>query len=96
MEKTSTTHPYSTLYKLTAIILDIGQHKLSKPVTIRGNEKENRPSLPFFFANKCMDAIHLINILHHKSVRCNSTLYQRSICSYHVIFLYFTHCTQNI
>jgi hypothetical protein len=44
--KTSTTYPYSIMYKLTAIILEIGQHRLFKPVPIRGNEKENRPFLP--------------------------------------------------
>ena len=67
--KTSNTDPYSTLYKLTAIILNIGQHRLLKPVTIFGNEKENRPFLPLFFGNKCLDAINVGNILHHKSVK---------------------------
>ena len=59
----------STLYKLVAVILDIGHHRLFKPVEARGNEKENRSFLPLYFANKGLDAINLGNILHHKSVR---------------------------
>jgi hypothetical protein len=49
--------------------LDIGQHRLFKQVTMRGNEHENRNFLPLFFANKGLDAINLGNILHHKSVK---------------------------
>ena len=53
---------------MAAIILDIGQHLLFKPVTLRGNEKENGPFLHIFFSNESLDAINLGNILHHKSV----------------------------
>jgi len=67
--KTSTSDPYSTLYKLAAIMLDIGQHRLFKPVTIRGNEMENIPFFPLVFANIGLAAINLGNILHHKSIK---------------------------
>jgi hypothetical protein len=75
--KRSATDYYSTLYKLTTIKLDIGQHRLCKPVTIRGNGKKNRPFLPIFFANKDLDAINLGNILHHISVKTMVSLYFR-------------------
>jgi hypothetical protein len=39
------------------------------PVTIRGNEKENIPFIPLFFANKGLDAINIGNILHYKAVK---------------------------
>jgi hypothetical protein len=48
--KSSTTDSYSTLYKLTAFMLDISQCSVFKPVTIRENEKENQPLIPLFFA----------------------------------------------
>jgi len=67
--KTSTTDPYSTLYKLTTIILDIGQHRLFKPVTIGGNEWENILFLPLVFANKGLAVNNLGNIIHNKSVK---------------------------
>ena len=67
--KTSITYPYSTLYKLTALILDIDQHMFLKPVTIGGKEKENILVLSLFFANKGLNAINLGNILNHKSVK---------------------------
>jgi hypothetical protein len=38
-QKNLNTKPYSHLYKLTSIILDIDQHRLFVPVTIRGDEK---------------------------------------------------------
>lgn len=66
--KTSTTDPYSTLYKLTAIILDIGQHRHFKPVTKRGNEKENIHFL-IVSAYIGLAAIILDNVLLHKSVK---------------------------
>jgi len=44
---------------------------LFKPVTIRGNDKENKTFLPLFFDNKGLDAINLGNILHHKYVNAN-------------------------
>ena len=62
---TLTTDPYFNLYKVTAIILDIGHYRLFKAVTIRGNEKKNRPFLPPFFANKGLDTINLGNIQYH-------------------------------
>jgi hypothetical protein len=37
-------------------------------VTIRGNEKENKP-FPPFFSYKDLDAINLGNIQHHESVK---------------------------
>ena len=49
---TLTTDSYFTLYKLTVIILYIGHYVFFKTVTIRGNEKVNRPFLPPFFTNK--------------------------------------------
>jgi hypothetical protein len=56
---------WSTIFWTTdCYLLDIGQHSLFKPLTIRGNEKENRS-----FANKALNAINLDNILHHKSVK---------------------------
>ena len=61
--KTSTTDLYSTLCKHIDIILDIGQHRHFKSVTILGNKKENMPFLQLFSANKGLDIMNLGNIL---------------------------------
>ena len=96
--KSSTTDSYSTLYKLTAFILDISQCSVFKPVTIRENEKENQPLIPLFFANKGLEAIYLGNILHHKSVRAMSPPYfkdqSRPIFS-HIYTSHITHTISN-
>ena len=96
--KSSTTDSYSTLYKLTAFILDISQCSVFKPMTIRENEKENQPLIPLFFANKGLEAIYLGNILHHKSVRAMSPPYfkdqSRPIFS-HIYTSHITHTISN-
>ena len=66
---TSCTDPNSSLYKLTAVVFDIGNHRLFKPVKLHANVEEHRSFLPIHFANKGLDAINLANILHHKSVK---------------------------
>ena len=58
----------SNQYKLSAIILDIAYHRLFLPVTMRQDETKSRSFLKLSFSNKGLDAIHLSNILHHKSV----------------------------
>ena len=59
----------SNHYKLSAIILDIAYHRLFSPVTTRHEVAESRSFLKLSFSNKGLDAIHLSNILHHKSVK---------------------------
>lgn len=62
-----TIYPYSILYKLNGIVIDIAHHRLFKVVTINGNKKENRSFLPLL----CV-GVHAINTcitLHHKYVR---------------------------
>jgi len=65
---TPVTDPSSPLYRLVAIILDIGHHRLFKPVGLKGTEEEKRSFLPIPFINKGIDAINLANILNHKNV----------------------------
>lgn len=79
LPKTSTTDPYCTLYKRTASILDNGQHSLLKPMTIFGNEKENRSFLPHFFAK---------NVWMASTWEIYYILFQRSICAYYFKFLF--------
>ena len=63
------TDPQSNIYRLTAIVLDIGYNRLFKPVGVpHENSKDNRSFLSLPFLNKGLDAINLGNILHHKSV----------------------------
>ena len=64
------TNPNSNEYKLTAIVLDIGSHRLFKPVGIKKDEMDKRFFLKLSFANKGLDGINLGNILHHKLVKC--------------------------
>ena len=64
----SCSDPHSPLYRLIAMVLDISNHRLFKPVQSKANASENRSFLPLLFANKGLDAINLGNILHHKSV----------------------------
>ena len=59
---------HSSLYRLIAIVLDIGKHRLFRPVETRESSNDTRSFLPLRFANKGLDAINLGNILHHKSV----------------------------
>ena len=59
--ESSITDPSSTLYKLEAIVLDIGNHRLFKPVHLHENEKETRSFIALPFANKGLDAINLGN-----------------------------------
>jgi hypothetical protein len=63
------TNPNTNDYKLTAIILDIGGHKLFKPVSIKKDEIDKRSFLKLPFANKGFDGINLGNLRHHKSVK---------------------------
>jgi hypothetical protein len=49
--------------------LDIAGHRLFKPVGIKKDEIDKRSSLKLSFANKGLDGINLVNILHHKSVK---------------------------
>ena len=72
-------------------LLDIGEHMLFCPLMIRGNEKKIRPFLPFF-----VDAI-IVKIYSTPQV-CQShgfNLFQKSLSSNDLIFLYFIYCTQN-
>ena len=59
----------SNQYRLSAIILDIAYHRLFLPVSLKENVTEKRSFLKLSFANKGLDAIHLSNILHQKSVK---------------------------
>jgi hypothetical protein len=95
-KKSSATDPYSTLYKLTAFILDIGQCSVFKPVTIRENEKKNQPLIPLFFANKGLEAIYLGNKLHHKSVRAMSPPYFKDQSLPIFSHIYTSHITHTI
>jgi len=61
------TNPNSNEYKLIAIVLDIGGHRLFKPVCIKKDKIDKCSFLQMSFANK--DGINLGNILHHKSVK---------------------------
>ena len=61
---TSVTDPNSIMYRLTAVVMDIANHRLFKPVTFKKEEKEKRSFLKLLFANKGLDAINLSNILH--------------------------------
>jgi hypothetical protein len=63
------TNPNSNEYKLTAIVLDIGSHRLFKPVGIKKDEIDKCFFLKLLFANKGLDGINLGNILHHKLVK---------------------------
>ena len=61
------TNPNSNEYKLTAIVLDIVGHRFFlKPVGIKKGEIDKRSFLQLSFAHK---DLHVINILHHKSVK---------------------------
>ena len=55
-------------YKLDAIIMDISNHRLFKPVQETSVEEHPRSFLTMKFANKGLDAVRLSNILNHKSV----------------------------
>ena len=59
---------YSKEYRLNNIILDIGHHRLYKPVKSISTE-EKRSFLKVKFANKGLDAINLSNILNNKNVK---------------------------
>jgi hypothetical protein len=66
---TPVTDPNSSMYRLTAVVMDIANHRLFKPVTFKKEEQEKRSFLKLLFANKGLDAINLSNILHQKSVK---------------------------
>ena len=70
------TDPYSTKYKLVAIITDVGQYRLYRPVRT-GEQVSTRSFLKINFTNKGIDAINLGNILHHKKVTANIPAYFR-------------------
>ena len=63
--KTASCHTY---LPLNNIILDIGHHRLYKPVNSISTE-EKRSFLNVKFANKGLDAINLSNILNTKDVK---------------------------
>jgi hypothetical protein len=66
--KNHITNPNSNEYKLTAIAMDIANHRLFNYVGIKKYEIDTRSFLQLSFANNGIDAINLGNILHHKSV----------------------------
>ena len=60
----------SPSYRLSAIIMDISNSRLFKPVTIGDDEApDTRKFIKVHFANKGIDAIKIGNILKHKNVR---------------------------
>ena len=59
---------YSKEYRLNNIIIDIGHHRLYKPVKSI-NTDQNRSFLKVKFENKGLDAINLSNILNNKNVK---------------------------
>jgi hypothetical protein len=64
------TNPNLNEYKLTAIVLDIGDHRFFKPVGIQKDEIDKRSFLKLSFVNKGIEGINLGNILHNKSSIC--------------------------
>ena len=67
--KNHVTNPHSSEYKLTTIVMEIASRRLCKPVGINKDEIDKRSFLKLAFANKCLDAIKLGDIFHHKSVK---------------------------
>ena len=65
----NTIYPSSALYRLAAVVLDISNHRLFKPVVEHADKEEPKNFSSLQFANKGLDAINLANILHHKSVK---------------------------
>ena len=71
------THPNSNEYKLTAIVLDITDNRLFKPVGIKKDERSKRSLLKLSFSHKDLDGINLGNIIHHKSVKSKIPPYSK-------------------
>ena len=94
--QSSVTDPSSTLYRLVAIILDIGKHRLFKPVNTHKDEEEPRSFLSLLFANKGIDAINLGNILHHKSVTSKIPPYFKNKSIPIISYTYTTPITPRI
>lgn len=68
-KNTSVTDSRSVLYGLVAIIMDIANHRLFKPVSTTSNSEEKRNFFKVEFANKGLDAVNISNIFHQKSVQ---------------------------
>ena len=68
-QNTSVTDSRSVLYRLVAIIMDIANHRLFKPVLTTSNSEEKRYFFKVEFANKGLDAVNISNIFHQKSVQ---------------------------
>jgi hypothetical protein len=64
------TNPNPNEYKLTAIVLDIADHRFFKPVGIQKDEIDKRSFLKLSFVNKGLEGINLGNILYTKSIIC--------------------------
>ena len=64
------TNPNPNEYKLTAIVLDIADHRFFKPVGIQKDEIDKRSFLKLSFVNKGLEGINLGNILYNKSIIC--------------------------
>ena len=71
------TKDYNTLeYKLTAIIMDIANNRLFKPVCLdANNNNEVRHFFKVHFRNKGIDAIKISNILNNKHVKAKIPVY---------------------
>ena len=69
MVDTKTYVQNSPEYKLVAIILDVAEFRLYKPVqTVSPEETPTRDFLKLDFRNKCLDSVYISNILNHKRV----------------------------
>jgi hypothetical protein len=64
------TNPNLNEYKLTAIVLDIADHRYFKAVSIQKDEIDKRSFLKLSFVNKVLEGINLGNILDNKSIIC--------------------------
>ena len=62
-------------YKMDAIIMDISNHRLFKPVQETSVEEHPRLFLTMKFANKGLDAVRLSDILNHKCYQQNSSIF---------------------
>ena len=87
-EECHTTDSRSTKYKIVAMVMDMANHRLFRPVFEHSNELQKRSFFNLKFTNKGIDAINISNNLHHKRAKSNIPSYFKNHSSPIVSYSY--------